>query len=394
MDEKYDPLNSLKARLGEAPGRIAEAKSQGKKVVGYFGPYVPEELILAAGMQPLHLSFGGDAEAAAAGDEFLTSENCAFSRSCLGYRKLAKNSYFTAVDAVCVPYSCESMKKVQEYWEKYFGVPSIPLGVPQTHNRLRTKPQAEEYFKEELKLLQKRLEAVSGQLVKERDLHQSIALCNSIREKLWILFEYPIDGRSPIEWRQVFQILNAGYLLDRNIFNHELETIINELENQGWEQNPHDERARLMIFGSTIGAGDNKVLDIVRDAGGNIVADGTCTGSMFARKKVRMPGVLGDPIDLLTERYLYNFTCSFMTDLQIRVNNALKVARDYQVHGMIYYALRHCDTSRADYKYVQDALYNELSVPTLLIETDYASDDTGIIKEQVENFIKRIEGQV
>ena len=380
-------LSSLKRKLEEEPQRIAEAKKSGKKVVGYFGPYIPEELILAGDMHPVHLAFGGEPEPALAGEAFLKPYSCAYARSCLGYRTLSTNPYYDAVDAVCVAYTCDSMRRVQEYWAEYFGV-------PQTHDRLRTKPHADKYFKNELELLRRRLGEFIGKEIKDKEIRQAITLCNQIREKLWALYEYPLDGRSPIEWRDALQIAQAGFLMDRTDFLRELEKISDDLERKRLEDIPYDKRARLMICGSIIGINDNKVLDIVRGAGGNVVADALCTGSMFFRKKVRIVGIMGNPMEALAERYLYNFPCPFMTDLRMRLNNIAKVVRDYRVHGIIYYNLRYCDTWRADYKFISGALYKELSVPTLLIETGYSADDAGAIRTNVEAFVKMIEGQI
>lgn len=384
---------SLSRMLVDEPARIADAKRQGKKVVGYIGPYVPEELIIAAGLIPINLVFGGDEAAAAAGEPFLKHSSCPFARASLGYKKAGDNPYFNAIDAIVISPACDSMRRAAEYWQEYLGVPAILLTTPQTHDRLRTKPQANDFFKNELLLLKKKLEEIAGKAIKEKDLAQAILLCNGIREHLWALYERPIDGRSPIHWRDVFNISNAGCLIDRAVFHNELVKITAELGLTPPDSIPHDERARLMVCGSTIGIGDDKLLNIVHAAGGNIVADSTCSGSMFARKKVKMPGVMGDPIDLLAERYLYNFPCPFMTDLQIRINNVIKVARDYQVHGLIYYTLKYCDTWRADFKFIQDALYKELSVPSLLIESDYRKEDSDFLQRQVEEFIKKIEGQ-
>lgn len=392
-DRESGLLSSLNRKLEEEPQRIVEAKKRGKKVVGYFGPYVPEELILAADMHPVHLAFGGEPEPALAGEAFLKPYSCAYARSCLGYRTLSINPYYSAVDAVCVAYTCDSMRRVQEYWARYLGVPSFPLGVPQTHDRLRTKPQAVEYFKNELKLLRRRLGEFSGKEIKDKEIYQSIALCNQIREKLWALYEYPLDGRSPIEWRDVLQVSRAGFLLDRSDFLRELDKIGRDLQRRGSEDIPYDKRARLMICGSIIGIGDNKVVDIVRQAGGNIVADSICTGAMFSRKKVSVFGIRGNPMDALAERYLYNFPCPFMTDLQMRLKSIVKVARDYRVHGLIYYNLKYCDNWRADFKFIKDALYRELSVPALLIETEYSPDDAGAIRTNVESFIEMIGGR-
>lgn len=386
-------LSSLNKRLAEEPQRIAEAKKNGEKVVGYFCPYGIEELILAADMLPVRLAFGGELEPVSAGEDFLKPYSCPYDLSCLGYKKLSANFYYSAVDAVCVAYTYDSMRRIQEYWEKYFHLPAFPLGLPQTHDSYRSKPQATEYFKNELELLRRRLEEFRGKKIKNRAIRKAMALSNQIREKLLALYEYPMDEHSPIEWRQVLQISRAGFLMDRGDFLKELEKINNDLRRKRSDDVPYDTGSRLMIAGSIIGIGDDKVLDAIKDAGGNIVADCICTGSMFLRKNVTAPGIMGNPIDALAERYLYNFPCPFMTDLLMRLNRIVKIARDYRVHGLIYYNLRHCDTWRAEYKPIKDTLYRELSVPTLLIETDYSASDADAIKAEVEAFIKKIGGR-
>jgi len=386
-------LGSLATRLEQEPARIAEAKKEGKKVVGYFCPHVPEELILAAGMLPVRLAFGGELEPVSAGEDFLKSYSCSFARSCLGHRKLSDNFHYTAVDAICVAYTCDSMRRIQEYWEKYFGVPTFSLGVTQTHDRFRSKPHAKEYFKNELNLLRRKLADFSGKEIKDRDIRKTIALCNKIREKLWLLYEYPQSKQPPIEWRDVLDITHAGFLIERADFLNELAKIDQDLRKSKIDEMPPDTRPRLMIAGSIIGIGDHKVLDIIKQAGANIVADSTCTGSMFSRKRVSMSGIIGSPIDALAERYLYNLPCPFMTDLPKRLNRVIRIARDYGVQGLVYYNLKYCDIWRAEFKFIKDALYKELSVPSLLIETDYSPTDVGTIRTKVEAFLEMIGGR-
>ncbi len=99
-------MASFAERLAERPANIAKAKEEeGAKVVGYFCPYVPVELVHAAGLVPLRLMFGGEGEAAEAGEEFLGSNSCPYTRACLGYRALGKNPYYASVDALCVAWT-------------------------------------------------------------------------------------------------------------------------------------------------------------------------------------------------------------------------------------------------------------------------------------------------
>jgi benzoyl-CoA reductase/2-hydroxyglutaryl-CoA dehydratase subunit BcrC/BadD/HgdB len=181
-------------------------------------------------------------------------------------------------------------------------------------------------------------------------------------------------------------------LIDRIDFLKELEKIESTVKNKVLEDIPDDKRPRLMIVGSLVGIGDEKVLDIIEQAGGNIVADSICTGSMFMRKKVPTFGILGKPIDILAERYLYNVPCPFMIDKSRKLSRIVKIAKEYRVHGIIYYSLRSNETWESEFKNMKDTLYSNLAIPTLLIETDYSSADKEVIGEKVESFLKLVGG--
>jgi len=148
---------------------------------------------------------------------------------------------------------------------------------------------------------------------------------------------------------------------------------------------------RLRFFKS-VGINDHKILDIVRGAGGNIVIDSLCTGSMLVRKNVTIFGIMGNPLDALAERYLYNIPCPCMTDFPKRLGRIVKLARDYRASGLIYYTLKNCDTWRAEYPLIMDYLYKELMVPSLLVGSDYSSSDEGAMKTKVEAFVEMIGG--
>jgi len=265
--------------------------------------------------------------------------------------------------------------------------------LPHTHDAFRSRPQAVAYFGREVDLLRHKLSEFGGKQIKDRDIRDAISLCNTIREKLHILYEYPMEQNTPIMWRQVLEITRAGYLLNRSEFLTELKEIerkVSRVKNKKSGEN----RPRIMIAGSIIGAGDDKVLEIIDAAGGDIVADAVCTGSMLARKSVTIFGIMGSPIEALAERYLYNIPCPCMTDLDKRLARMLKIARDYRVSGLVYYNLKYCDTWRTEYQIIKDHLFGELSVPTLLVESDYSPSDVGTIRTKVEAFIELLGGLV
>jgi benzoyl-CoA reductase/2-hydroxyglutaryl-CoA dehydratase subunit BcrC/BadD/HgdB len=385
-------MASLDRQLAETPARLRQARKDGAKVVGYFCPHVPEELILAGGMIPLRLTFGGEAAPATAGEEYLKPYSCPYARSCVGYRLEGKNEYYQVVDALCVAQTCENLKLVQAYWEEYFNVPVFSLGIPHTHDAFRSRPQALEYFKNEIELLRRKLGDFGGRPIRDADLRRAISLCNKIREKLHILYAWPMEPATPVSWDEILAITQAGYLIDRRIYLDELAAIETWLT--GRQPRPGGDKPRLMIAGSIVATGDTKLLDLIKAAGGNIVADSICTGSMFARKSVTIYGIMGSPVEALAERYLYNIPCPCMTDLDKRLNRMLKIARDYRVAGLIYYSLKYCDSWRAEFQVIKEHLYSEVGIPSLLIESDYAPSDVGTIQTKVEAFIEMLGGLV
>jgi benzoyl-CoA reductase/2-hydroxyglutaryl-CoA dehydratase subunit BcrC/BadD/HgdB len=383
--------DSLNTMLTQAPQKLLEAKNSGIKVVGYFCPYIPEELILAGGMLPLRLAFGGEQSAAGAGDEFLGPDSCPFARACLGYRLETKNEFYQLIDALCVAQTCENMKAVGEYWRKYLGIPVFTLGLTHTHDALRSKPQALEYFREELQLLRQQLSRFSGIPISDRNLRKAVQLCNSIRENLRTLFDYPRSTSSPISWYEVLHIAQAGFVINRQEYLAELKQIVRQMSAKR-PGPPTDKRVRLMLSGSVIAAGDDVILNLVNKAGGNIVADAVCTGSAFARKSVTIFGISGSPVEALAERYLYNIPCACMTDLDKRLNRITRIAGEYRVSGLIYYSLKYCDTWRSEFPLIRNHLNKEAGIPSLLLEPDYSSSDTGIIQTKIEAFIEMVRG--
>jgi benzoyl-CoA reductase/2-hydroxyglutaryl-CoA dehydratase subunit BcrC/BadD/HgdB len=265
------------------------------------------------------------------------------------------------------------------------------LGLPHTHDSLRSHPQALEYFKNELVLLRRRLGDFAGHQIQGREIRRAISLCNDIRELLRTFFEYPKQANPPLGWYDSFLINQAGFLINRRDFLTELKHIERELQRTQFNYNL-SQKARVMLTGSFVGIGDHKILDLIHDSGGNIVADGVCTGLSNARRDVTIFGIMGDPLDALAERYLYNVPCPCTVDLDRRLKRTAAIAQDFQVSGVIYYNLKFCDTWRFEFQMMKDYLSQELKIPILLVESDYSPSDMGTIRTKIEAFIEMIRG--
>ncbi len=63
---------------------IEQWKTEGKKIVGFFCPYIPEEVLYAADVLPYRLRTPGCTETTSA-DVYMSNINCSLVRSCLQY---------------------------------------------------------------------------------------------------------------------------------------------------------------------------------------------------------------------------------------------------------------------------------------------------------------------
>jgi benzoyl-CoA reductase/2-hydroxyglutaryl-CoA dehydratase subunit BcrC/BadD/HgdB len=384
-------LQHLRERLAQEPSLLAEAKKHGQKIVGYFCPDVPEELILGAGLLPVRLVFGGEIGPAIAGEEYLKPYSCPVSRSCVGYMASGNNEYYQLVDAICVAQTCENIKHVQEYAEKRFGKTVIKVGLPHTHDSVRSRPQSLQYYTQELRMMQKQLGDLAGHPVKSGQVKQAIKLCNNIRAELRCLYEFPNKLSTALTWRESFEATHAGFLMQRPDFLRELRLITQQVASRKTAAEK-TQKVRIMVMGSVLGIGDHKILDLVDVAGGIVVADNVCTGLANARKDVTVFGILGDPVEALAERYLYNVPCPCMTDLDRRLKRTSALIQEYGVEGIVYYSLKYCDNWRTEFSIFKDYLHKESKTPVLLIESDYQPSDVGTIRTKVEAFVEMIRG--
>jgi len=336
------------SRLRWEKESLEVARGKGLKVVGYFCPYFPEELVLSAGMLPVRLEVGGGES--------------------------------PALDGVCLTCKCEGMEEPEER----FTVPVFKLNLPPA-DRYRNDYAARGVLEKELRGLRKGLGGLSGKFITYLDDMRAIILCNRIREKLRRLYEYPADDRSPLEWRQVFEITRAGGVMDRRAFLEELVKIEKALGSRKASGVAVDSRIRLMVTGSSM-SGIERLSEIVNKAGGVIVADYACQAGMLLRKKVPVFGIAERPLESLSERYLYNAPCVCRGDTRGRLDRMVRIARNYRVHGLLYYNPGNVNALRQDYRLVDNAFYQELSVPAFLVNGNEleAEDAQAKLKEYID----------
>ncbi|MGD0211232.1 MAG: 2-hydroxyacyl-CoA dehydratase family protein, partial [Desulfomonilia bacterium] len=92
-------------------GYAREMKGQGKKCIGYFCSYTPEEIIHAAGIHPMRL-FGAKDDTGIA-DRHLQAYCCSLVRGALADVLSGRLNY---LDGAVFPHTCDSIQRLSDIW--------------------------------------------------------------------------------------------------------------------------------------------------------------------------------------------------------------------------------------------------------------------------------------
>jgi benzoyl-CoA reductase/2-hydroxyglutaryl-CoA dehydratase subunit BcrC/BadD/HgdB len=373
----------LDIHLANRPAQLEEAKKKGVKLIGYLpGNYVPEEIIYASGAIPLCLVHGGSAPSADAALSVLPEVICPFARTQIGERALKNNPYYSMIDMLVAPITCQHLKKVAETWEYYSDIEIFKLGIPHQYDGDFELV----YYADRLMALRDMLQAFTGNEISSEKIGQAIDLYNKMREflkKISLLRRAP---DSPLCALDFIRLNHASFYADPTLMVDVLDSVYHQLMEK--QQVTKEETPRLLLLGPNIGYGDYKILELVEAAGGKIVIEEICEGIRYYWKGIEKNG---DLFQSLAKGYLVNrLPCAFMTgSAKKRLDFALKLAADFNVSGVIWYELINCETYDSESYFFAQKM-GERNIPMLILESDYGTADVGQLKVRIEAFLEMI----
>lgn len=387
----------VEALLAQRQEALKTARAAGTKVVGYFpGGYVPEEMIWASGAIPVCLAHGGDARAADEALSVVPSVICPFARAQIGEMRLKTNEFYSGVDMVVVPSTCQHMKKIGDVWEYYEGPRVFKLGVPYEHD----KDFELEYFRNRLVALKDRLEALTGNVITDAKLGEAISVYNRLRALLKAL---SLTRRAPepaISTLDFVRLNHISLYADPVAMGDALEAIYREttagrpplgdVEPASPAGRGGADRPRALLMGPNLAFGDYEVLRMTSAAGMDIVVEEIFEG---VRDYWHTVDETGDPIAALVRGYLVDKKpAAFMRgSIPTRLEFALDLIREFHVTGVLWYQLLCCEFYDEE-GYFFDRALREHGIPTLIIESDYHDLNSGPLKTRLDAFVETIAG--
>ncbi|HWQ63320.1 MAG TPA: 2-hydroxyacyl-CoA dehydratase family protein [Methanospirillum sp.] len=381
-------LKQIRDAVEQRPSTLVAEKNNGKIVVGWFGYFIPEEIVHALGMIPVRLGRGGDERLVELGARYISSQNCAFIRASMGMFAENSDPYIRAADVVAFDNACMQIYRLGEVSKYYFKKKTLFLGVPRN-------PQAEssqKYFRQEMEHFTQNLEKIAGKKIDTLDLAESILLYQTIRNCTKKLFQSLLIPDSPLHWKEVIEVVHAGYYLDKKNYLSLLQELLSEIDSGSVKSENKSPDVRVILSGSAIAPGDEKLVDLIEQMNGTIVRDDLWTGlNPSLNMNIEHPSVSSIADAYMNRIPHYTLPC-IEKDNDIRFEHLMSTVLETKANGVIYHTIRYCDSATFKTTGLKNRLKNA-GIPLLEIHTEYSGSDVEAIRTRVEAFFEILKAQ-
>lgn len=363
---------------------LLDEKAAGRKIIGSYCVFVPEEMALAAGATLVGLCSGADF-AVEEVEKLLPRNTCALIKSSFGFKLGRVCPYLESADMIVGENTCDGKKKA---YESLGGLVEnlYVMDLPQVKSE-----NGKALLKSEYERFMGAVEQLTGQTITAESLAEGIRTVNAKRSALHRLASLrkadpaPISGLDALLANQVFFYDNPARFTDSvNKICDELEQRIESKKGVCPEKTP-----RILISGCPQAVPNWKLPMIVENTGAVIVGEESCVGERGTRNLTDESGqTVDEMLDAVVDRY-FEVNCAIFTPNPQRLDHIREMVAAYGADGVIHYGLQFCQPYLMESIPVERAL-EDADIPCLRIETDYSMEDVEQLKTRIEAFVEQL----
>ncbi|MBW2568939.1 MAG: 2-hydroxyacyl-CoA dehydratase [Deltaproteobacteria bacterium] len=363
---------------------LLDEKAAGRKVIGSFCVFVPEEIVRAADATLVGLCAGADF-ATDEVEKLLPRNTCSLIKSAFGFKLGKVCPYMEATDMIVGENTCDGKKKSYETLKDL--VPNLyVMDLPQMKS-----DEGKALLKAEYLRFKEAVEKLTGITIDAERLKKGIEIVNNKRKAIHRLSSLrkadpsPISGLDALLANQVFFYDNPARFTDSvNKICDELEARIENSKGVFPKGTP-----RILLSGCPMAVPNWKLPWIIETSGAVIVGEESCVGERGARNLTDDTGnTVEELMEAVVDRY-FKVDCAIFTPNPDRLDHIVEMAKTHKADGVIHYGLQFCQPYLMEAMPVEKAL-EEKNIPCLRIDTDYSMEDVGQLKTRVEAFVELI----
>mgnify|MGYP006275265549 CR=1 FL=1 len=361
---------------------VKELKDQGKKVVGTYCVFTPQELILAADAIPVSLC-GTSEEPIQEAEKDLPRNLCPLIKSSYGFGKTDKCPYFYFADLLVGETTCDGKKKMYEFMKDF--KPMHIMQLPQTNQG----KDALELWQREMVNLKERLEEEFNVKITDKKLRKAIKDRNEVRILLKEFYRLNTQTPPPMMGLEMLQVLyGTKFKMDIEEQKEDLRDLIHRIKDEyhNGERKVSADKPRILITGCPLGGATEKIVKIIEESGGVVVCYENCTGVKGTDELI---DETIDPIKAMSKKYL-DTACSCISPNDNRIDLLGRLVDEYQVDGVIDVILQACHTYNVETHRIKQYINGDKGIPYMSLETDYSQADTGQLSTRISAFLEML----
>ena len=371
MADLNTSLALLKSACDNPRAQLDRYLAEGKKVVGCFPPYTPEELVHASGMIPMGL-WGGKTEFKLA-TSYLPAFACPIMQADLEF---GLGGVYKGLSAVIIPAICDTLRCMTQNWR--FGVPEIPM-IPIVYPQNRKHPASIDYLMSEYENVCTMLTTITGQMIKEKTLAATILIYNehnaAMREFSSVANEH-LDIITPAVRHTV---MKSAWFFEKAEHTAIVKDII-----EGLKALPVYEHKGPKVVLTGIACEPEKLLEVFAEYGIAVVGDDLAQESRQYRTDTPEKG--GGAFKRLALQWMNRTGCSLIhEDGKPRGPMLVGMCQKTGAGGVINSLMKFCDPEEYDQPYFVRDL-KAAGFPCLTFEIDQQDEGIEQVRTRLQTF--------
>lgn len=360
------------------------AKESGRKLVGFYCAYSPRELAVAAGAMSASLC-GSVEEPLKAADRDLPRNLCPVVRSIYELAATDSCPYHHFSDFIVAETTCDGRKKAYEIMQQY--KPIHVMNLPQQQDN----PSSLALWRDEIARLRRAMENALKIEVSDDELLKAIETVEEERCLMKQVLE--LNQRIPavLSGQDLVTIMSvSGYGDPMGCSGQMLSDLLEAVrQNEEAGTLPQYSGPRILLTGTPIGYDTAKVVNLVEECGGHIVAMENCGSYKLARPLADTTD-MDDPVDIIAAKYLA-IPCSVMSPNEGRLQLLDEMIEDFAIDGVIDLIWRACHTYAVESTAVARHIANKSGKPFITLETDFGDNDREQMRVRIQAFLEMLQ---
>jgi len=378
MNAPLQTLSELQRLTSPFPESVAvkEWKATGRKVIGWFNPYVPEEIIHAAGMLPFEVTGDNEPVQMQGAEAYIYSNSCSKIRTCW---QMQLDGKYRFLDGYVSSHMCDQDMRLSEVWSYYDALPYMDnIYAPRRHDEV-----AVQLYMKDIDAFRERLSRYLICRIPDEHIGNAIKVYNRGRELMWQLYELRKRDRPPVTGTEALEVSKAAARLPRERFNELMEQLLDELDRTGREIR---KSRRIMIVGSDMH--NTNLVARLESLDAVVVVDEMDIGIRRAWGQVdtELP-----PIEALARYYVMGRPVDKHNwNSDGRLEFISQMCDEYKVDGVVSEIVRFCTYNGWD-KYDLKRQMQERGTPILELDLEYGHPAGAQAEIRAEAFMEMLE---